>query len=132
MWPLFLAEKRRNGLSFLYKQTLPKHGRQVAIYDCSVEDGLCELLPTQPWALTKQNQEHCISCISEQGATFLKHVIYWPTKGKGQAEEDVMEVVKIDLKRSNLSEDLAYDRSEWGNRIHITDPNIVGTKLSSS
>ena len=40
-----------------------------------------------------------------------------------------MEVVKIDMKKYNLSEDLGQDRSEWRNRICAADPNIVGTML---
>ena len=39
-----------------------------------------------------------------------------------------MEVVIIDLK-CNLSEDLVQDRLEWGNKIHVDDPNIVRTRL---
>lgn len=37
-----------------------------------------------------------------------------------------MDVVRIDLKKSNLPEDLALDRLEWRNNIHVADPNIVG------
>ena len=37
-----------------------------------------------------------------------------------------MEVVKIDLKKCNLSKDLAQASSEWRNKIHVADPNIVG------
>ena len=39
------------------------------------------------------------------------------------------EVVRLDLKKCNLSEDLAPDRSEWRNIIHVEDPNIDGTRL---
>ena len=40
-----------------------------------------------------------------------------------------MEVVTIDLKKCNLSRELAPDRLEWRNRIHIANPNIVGTRF---
>ena len=40
-----------------------------------------------------------------------------------------MNVVKIDLKKCNLCEDLAQDRSEWRNIIRVADPSIVGTRL---
>lgn len=36
---------------------------------------------------------------------------------------------RLDLKRCNLSEDLAQDRLQWRNRIHITDLNIVEIRL---
>ena len=36
---------------------------------------------------------------------------------------------KIDMKKCNFSKDLAQDRSDWRNRIHVADPNIVGTRL---
>ena len=32
------------------------------------------------------------------------------------------------MKKCNLSEDLAEDRSEWRNIIRVADPNIVGTQ----
>ena len=38
-----------------------------------------------------------------------------------------MEVVKLNIKKCNLSEDLAQDRSKWRNKICVADPNIVGT-----
>ena len=40
-----------------------------------------------------------------------------------------MEVVWIDMEKCNLSEDLAQDRLEWRNRIHVANPNIVGAWL---
>ena len=40
-----------------------------------------------------------------------------------------MEVIRIDLKKCNLSKDLAQDRLEWRNKIHVADPNIVGTTI---
>ena len=40
-----------------------------------------------------------------------------------------MEVVTINSKKCNLSEDLAHDRLEWRNIIHVADPNTVGTRL---
>ena len=39
-----------------------------------------------------------------------------------------IKVVKLDMKRRNLSEDLAQDRSKWKNIIHVDDPNIVETR----
>ena len=42
-------------------------------------------------------------------------------QGEGVGEEDV-DVVKLDLKRLNLYEDLAQDRLEWRNKIHVADP----------
>lgn len=36
------------------------------------------------------------------------------------------EVERIDLNNCNLSEDLAKDRLEWQNIIHVPDLNIVG------
>ena len=40
-----------------------------------------------------------------------------------------MEVVKIELKKCNLSKNLGRDRSEWRNKIHAADHNIAGTRL---
>ena len=40
-----------------------------------------------------------------------------------------MDVVKIDLKKYNLLEDLAHDRLEWRNRVHVADPNLARTRL---
>lgn len=48
-----------------------------------------------------------------------------------------MEVVTIDmknsnpfdLKNSNPFKDLAHDGLNWGNKIHVTNPNIVETRL---
>ena len=40
-----------------------------------------------------------------------------------------MNVVKINIKKCNLSENLAQDSLEWRNEIYIADPNIVGTRL---
>ena len=36
-----------------------------------------------------------------------------PPRGRGRPKGTWMEEVKIDLKKFNLSEDLAQDRSEW-------------------
>ena len=36
-----------------------------------------------------------------------------------------IEVVRMDLKKCNLIEDLARDGLEWRNRIHVADPIIV-------
>lgn len=40
-----------------------------------------------------------------------------------------MEVVRIDLNKYNLLEDLAEGRLEWRNRTHVVNPNTIGTKL---
>lgn len=37
-----------------------------------------------------------------------------------------MEIVKINMKKYRLFEDLAQVRSEWRNRINVTHPNIIG------
>ena len=50
-----------------------------------------------------------------------------PPRGKGKPKKTWMEIVKIDLKMCNLSEDLAQDRSEWRNKIHVVDHNTGGT-----
>ena len=52
-----------------------------------------------------------------------------PLKKTEWAKRTWMEVVKINLKKYNLSEDLAEDRLEWRNKLYVTDPNIVGTRL---
>ena len=54
-----------------------------------------------------------------------------PPRGRSRSKGTWMEVVKIDMKKCNLSEDLAQDRSEWRNKICVADPNIVWTRLSS-
>lgn len=41
-----------------------------------------------------------------------------------------MEVIRIYLKRCNLSKDVAEDILEWPNRIHVADPNVVGTSFA--
>ena len=46
---------------------------------------------------------------------------------RGRPKKTWMEVAKIDMKKCNLSDDLAQGRMEWRNKIHVTDPNIVGT-----
>ena len=48
-----------------------------------------------------------------------------PPRGRGMLKRTWIEVVKIDLKKCNLSENLVHDRSEWKNRIHVADLNIV-------
>ena len=52
-----------------------------------------------------------------------------PPRERGRPKRTWMEVVKIDMKKCNLSEDLAQDRSKWRNIIRVADPNIVGTRL---
>ena len=52
-----------------------------------------------------------------------------PPRGSGRPERTWMDVVTIDMKKCNLSEDLAQDRSEWRNKICVADANIVGIRL---
>ena len=52
-----------------------------------------------------------------------------PLRGRGRPKMTWMEVVKIDLKKCNLFEDLTQDSSEWRNRIYVAYHNIVGTRL---
>ena len=52
-----------------------------------------------------------------------------PPRRRGRSKRTCMEVVMIDLKKSNLFEDLAEDRLEWRNIIHVAEPNIVGRRL---
>ena len=50
-------------------------------------------------------------------------------RGRGRSKRMWMEVVELDLKKCNLSEDLAQDRPKWRNIIHVANPNIVRTRL---
>ena len=52
-----------------------------------------------------------------------------PPRGRGRPKRMWIKVVKIDMKKYNLSENLAQDKLEWRNIIHVADPNIVGTRL---
>ena len=52
-----------------------------------------------------------------------------PPRGRGRPKRMCMKLVKIDLKKCNLSKDLAQDRLEWRNRIRVADPIIVETRL---
>lgn len=40
-----------------------------------------------------------------------------------------MEVMRIDLKKCSLFNDLAKDKLEQRSIIHVVDPNIVGKRL---
>ena len=40
---------------------------------------------------------------------------------RGRLQRTWIEVVRIDLQKLNLFNDLAQDRLEWHNRIHVTD-----------
>ena len=51
-----------------------------------------------------------------------------PLRGMSRPRRMLMEVVNIDMRKCNLSEDLTQDRLEWSNKICV-DANIVGTKL---
>jgi hypothetical protein len=46
-------------------------------------------------------------------------------RGRGRLKRTWMKVVKINMKKCNLSENLAQDRSEWRNRIRAADPKIM-------
>ena len=52
-----------------------------------------------------------------------------PSRERGGPKRTWIEVVRMDLKKWKLYEGLAQDRLEWRNRIHVADPNIVGTRL---
>ena len=52
-----------------------------------------------------------------------------PPRGRGRPKRSWMDVVKIDIKKCNLFEDLTQDRTEWRNKICVADPNILGTRL---
>ena len=47
----------------------------------------------------------------------------------GRSKITWMKVVKIDIKKCNLSEDLTQNRLEWRNKISVADSNIVVTRL---
>lgn len=34
-------------------------------------------------------------------------------------------MVRMDLKKCNISKDLAQDKPKWKNKIHVANPNIV-------
>ena len=52
-----------------------------------------------------------------------------PPRGRGRQKRTWMKVANIDMKKCNLNENLTQDRSEWRNKIRVTDSNIVGTRL---
>jgi hypothetical protein len=52
-----------------------------------------------------------------------------PSRGRGRPKKTWMEVINSDLKKLHLSKDLAQNRTEWRNRIHVADPNMVGIRL---
>ena len=52
-----------------------------------------------------------------------------PLRGNGGPKRTLMDVIKMDVMKSNLFEDLARDRSEWRNKIHVAEPSMVGTRL---
>ena len=45
-----------------------------------------------------------------------------PPRGRGRLKRTWMEVVTIDLKKCNLSKDLAWDALECRNIIHVAEP----------
>ena len=52
-----------------------------------------------------------------------------PTRRRCRPKRTWMDIIQINLKKCNLSEDLTQYRSEWRNRNHVAKPNIVGTRL---
>lgn len=52
-----------------------------------------------------------------------------PSRKRGRVKMTWMEVVRIYPKKCNLFEDLALDRPEWRNSIHVADYNLVGPRL---
>ena len=52
-----------------------------------------------------------------------------PSRGRGRPKTTWMEVINSDLKKFHLSKDLTQNRTEWRNRIHVADPNMVGIRL---
>ena len=52
-----------------------------------------------------------------------------PPRVRGRPMRMWMEVVRLDIKKCNLSKDWAQDRLEWRNMIHVANPNIVGIRL---
>ena len=49
-----------------------------------------------------------------------------PSRKKGKPKSRLMEVVTINMNKCNLLEDLAQDRSEWRNKIHVATPTQLG------
>ena len=52
-----------------------------------------------------------------------------PPRGRARLKRMWMGAITIDLKNCNLSEDLVQDRPKSKNKIHMADPNVVGTRL---
>ena len=52
-----------------------------------------------------------------------------PQRESGWPKRTWMNVVKIDMKKYNLSKYLAQNRLKWKNRIHVADLNRVETRL---
>lgn len=48
-----------------------------------------------------------------------------PPRKSGRPKRTWIKVVRLDLKKCNLSEDLAQDRSEWKNRVYVVNPNKI-------
>ena len=48
---------------------------------------------------------------------------------RGKSKRTRLEVVKMDMRKCNLPDNLAQDRSEWRKRIRVVGSNIVGTRL---
>ena len=51
-----------------------------------------------------------------------------PPSGRDGPKRTCMEVIKIYIKKCDLSEDLAFYKTEWRERIRVADPNIFGTR----
>ena len=52
-----------------------------------------------------------------------------PPMRRGRLKRTWMKVVRINHEDCNLFEDLAQDKLEWRNIIHVANPNIVGIRL---
>ena len=53
-----------------------------------------------------------------------------PPRVRGRPKRTWMEVVKINMRKCNLSKDLAQDRSEWRNKIHVDRSQYSWDKAS--
>ena len=52
-----------------------------------------------------------------------------PSKEICMSKRTWLEVVKMDTRKCNLTDNLAQDKMEWRNIIRVADPNIVGPRL---
>ena len=52
-----------------------------------------------------------------------------PPRGRSRPKKMWMKVIKMDMRKCNLYENLVQDRSKLRNRIRVAYLNIVGTRL---